>query len=315
MKLNIKLLTASLMGGLLILLSGCDDIGPPMTRTALSIERWRSDLQRKEIDLPNGAHMAYLEGGKGAPLVLVHGFGTDKDNFTRVARWLTPHYRVIIPDLIGFGESSHLPEVDYRFAAQAARVHDFVQSLGLKRVSLGGNSMGGAIALSYAAQHPQDVESLWLLDPAGIAEAPYGDLARTLLAGKPNPLIITKESDFPAMMQFAMSDPPYLPTPVMNVLARQRIANQSLERSVFKQIALDSVSKEIRGLTTPTLIVWGAEDRVLSAGAAPVLRSLLPRSEAIIMPHVGHAPMIEQPRQSAEDYLRFRARIDARSLL
>jgi len=275
----------------------------------MSVERWRSDLVRHEVVMPDGSHVVFLEGGKGEPLVLLHGFGADKDNFTRVARWLTPHYRVIIPDLVGFGESSHLSDVDYRYAAQAARVHQLVHALQLTNVSLGGNSMGGGVALSYAAQYPKEVSSLWLIDTAGIAGAPSSELSRIIAAGERNPLLITKESDFPVLMKFAMSDPPYLPGTIMDVLARERIANQGLERQVFQQISTDALNGVIHGLPTPTLIVWGEEDRVLSVGAVPLLQSLLPNAEAIVMPGVGHAPMIERPEQSAEDYLRFRARI------
>jgi pimeloyl-ACP methyl ester carboxylesterase len=107
--------------------------------------------------LPDGAHVVYVEGGSGAPLVLVHGFGADKANFARVARYLTPHYRVSVPDLVGFGESSHLPDADHHDAAQARPLHDFARAPGLSRVDLGGNSMGGGIAMSFAAQHPQEV--------------------------------------------------------------------------------------------------------------------------------------------------------------
>jgi len=294
---------------LTIVLTGCDTLGPPLTHSALSVERWRSDLVKREVVTPDGLHIVFLEGGTGQPLVLLHGFGADKDNFTRVARPLTAHYRVIIPDLVGFGESSHPADVDYRYAAQAARMHAFVQALGLKAVDLGGNSMGGGIALSYAAQFPQEVNSLWLIDTAGVAGAPSSELVRIITAGERNPLLITTESDFPALMNFALSNPPYLPGPVMTVMARERIANQALERQVFQQISTDSLNGVIQGLPTPTLIVWGAEDRVLSVGAVPVLQSLLPRAEAIVMPGVGHAPMIEQPEQAASDYLRFRARI------
>jgi len=290
-------------------LAGCDSIGPPMTSAARGVERWRSDLERKEIAVADGTRFVYLEGGTGEPLVLVHGFGADKDNFTRVARWLTPHYHVIVPDLVGFGESAHLPEADYHYAAQAARVHAFVQALGLGRVHLGGNSMGGGIVLSYATQHPKEVASLWLIDTAGIAGAPPGELEKILRAGGRNPLIVTTESEFPALMSFAMSDPPYLPGPVMDVLARERMANVALERRVFEQIATDSVSGGLPSLGTPTLIMWGEEDRALSVGTVPVLKTMMPQAQVVVMPHVGHAPMIERPRESAEDYLRFRAGI------
>jgi pimeloyl-ACP methyl ester carboxylesterase len=273
------------------------------------MERSRAGLVRKEIALADGTRIAYLEGGSGAPLVLVHGFGADKDNFTRVSRWLVPHYRVIVPDLVGFGESSHLPDVDYHYAAQAQRLHAFVEALGLARVDLGGNSMGGGIVMSFAAQHPREVASLWLIDAAGIAEAPPSELATIITTTGTNPLMITRESDFAAFLKFVMSDPPWIPGSVMDVLARERIANQDLERKVFQQIATDSVSGAVKGLQTPTLVVWGAEDRALSPGTVPILQALLPNAQAVVMPHVGHAPMIERPKESAEDYVRFRERL------
>ena len=297
---------------LVALLAGCDSMGPSLKDSAYAMERSRAGLVRKEIALPDGTHIVYLEGGSGAPLVLVHGFGADKDNFTRVARYLTPHYRVIVPDLVGFGESSHRADVDYHYAAQAQRLHDFTQALGLSRFDLGGNSMGGGISMSLAAQHPQEVASLWLLDCAGIAAAPPSELARIVTTSDTNPLIITKESDFPAFLKFVMSDPPYIPGSVMNVMARERMANQPLERQVFAQIATDSVDAAVKGLATPTLIVWGDEDRALSVGTVPVLKTLLPNAQAVVMPHVGHAPMIERPQQSAEDYLRFRDQLAGR---
>ncbi len=299
-------LVAGLLAGL-ALLAGCESAGPTLKDSAYAMERSRANLQRKELVLADGTRIAYLEGGTGAPLVLVHGFGADKDNFTRVSRWLTPHYRVIVPDLVGFGESTHLRDVDYHYAAQAERLHAFTQALGLARLDLGGNSMGGGIAMSFAAQHPREVASLWLLDCAGVAEAPPSELARIVTTTGANPLMITKESDFPAFLKFVMSDPPWIPGSVMDVLARERIANQDLEREVFRQIATDSVSGAVKGLATPTLIVWGDEDRALSVGTVPVLQTLLPNAQAVVMPHVGHAPMIERPQQTAEDYLRFRA--------
>ena len=298
--------TALLALGLAALLAGCDSLGPTLKEQAYAMERSRAGLQRKEMALADGTRMVWLEGGSGAPLVLVHGFGADKDNFTRVARWLTPHYRVIVPDLVGFGESAHRTDVDYHYAAQAERVHAFVHALGLARIDLGGNSMGGGIAMSYAAQHPSEVASLWLIDCAGIAEAPPSELARIVTTTGENPLMITRESDYAAFVKFVMSDPPYIPGSVMDVLARERIANQALEKQVFRQIATDSVSASVKGLATPTLIMWGDEDRALSVGTVPILKTLLPNAQAVVMPHVGHAPMIERPKESAEAYLSFR---------
>jgi pimeloyl-ACP methyl ester carboxylesterase len=289
------------------LLGGCSSVAPKFTDAAIGFERSRAELVRKDLTLPDGLHIAYLEGGRGEPLVLVHGFGGNKDNFTRVARWLTPHYRVIVPDLVGFGDSSHPQEAGYTYAAQAERLHRFVQAVGLNGAHFGGNSMGGAVVLSYAAQHRGEVASLWLLDAAGIPEAPSSELRKIIETTGRNPLLVANEDDFAQLLRFAMSDPPYIPRMMVNVMARERIQNQTLERRVFEQIATDSLTQQVQGLPTPTLIVWGDEDRLLHVGTAEMLHRLLPQSQVIVMPHIGHMPMVERPQQSAEDYIRFRA--------
>lgn len=276
-------------------------------RLALDLERSRAGLVRRQIVLPNGLRYTYLEGGAGEALLLLHGFGGDKDNFTKVARYLTPNYHVIVPDHIGFGESAHPPQADYGPPAQAQRLHALMQSLGVKRLHLGGNSMGGQIAMTYAALYPNEVASLWLLDPAGVWSAPPSELAKTIAATGHNPMLIRTEDDFARLIGLVMTDPPFIPPPMRNVLARERIKNYELERRIFDEIRADSVEARVRGLPTPTLIVWGAQDRALGVASAEILHKLMPNSRVIVMRSVGHLPMLERPRESATDYLRFRA--------
>ena len=88
--------------------------------------------------------IAYLDGGSGNTVVLLHGFGASKDLWNAVARYLTPEYRVIALDIPGFGESSKLPSESYDAASQIERIHAFVRALGLSRYHLGGQSMGAA---------------------------------------------------------------------------------------------------------------------------------------------------------------------------
>lgn len=294
-------------------LTGCSSFAPSLTQTALQFERDRADLVRKEATLPDGLQVVYLEGGRGEPLVLLHGFGGNKDNFTRVARHLTPKYRVIVPDLPGFGESSHPQEASYTYAEQAKHVHDFLQALHTQGpVHLGGNSMGGAVALSYATHYRDEVASLWLLDPAGVPEAPASELRKQIEGGGRNPLLVTNEEEFAQMLAFAMSDPPFIPRAVKDVMAQERIRNQALEKKIFWQIAPESLTADLKGLATPALIVWGAEDRLIHVGTAEMLHGLLPRSQVVVMPHVGHVPMVERPQDSADDYLKFRQALQAK---
>lgn len=297
---------------LLFMLTGCASAFRHATDFVLDAERQRAGLERKEIVLPDGLRYVYLEGGSGEPLMLLHGFGGNKDNFTRAARFLTTHYRVIVPDHIGFGESARPADADYAPAAQAERLRLLAEALGVSRLHLGGNSMGGQIAMAYAALYPADVASMWLLNPAGVWSAPRSEVAEIVIGTGRNPLIARSEDEFAQTFAFVMNDPPFIPRPVLNVLAQERIRNADLEERIFVKIATDSIEQRVTGLTTPTLIVWGEGDRVIHVGTADILHKLLPRSQVIVMPEIGHMPMLERPRQSAADYVKFRTSLPSR---
>ena len=274
---------------------------------AIDYERRQAGLARHEATLADGLHYAYLEGGQGPPLVLLHGFGADKDSFDRIAPYLTPRFHLVMPDLIGFGESSRPPRADYAPRAQAERLRALLRRLGIAAPHLGGNSMGGQIALTYAAMYPKEVQSLWLLNASGVASAPPSELRRKIAGGGDNPLLVKNEDEFAALVDLVTARPLRVPRRLLDVMAQARIRNYALEARIFKQLAADSVEDRIRGLAIPALIVWGQQDRVLHPGGAGVLQMLLIRSEVIMMPGVGHLPMLEQPKQCALDYLRFRA--------
>ena len=279
------------------------------TTLAIDLERKRAGLSRKEIDLPGGLHYAYLEGGQGEPLMLLHGFGANKDNFIRVARFLTPHYRVIIPDHLGFGESGHPLDADYRASAQAVRLRNLALALGITKLHLGGSSMGGHISMMYASLYPAEVQSLWLLDPGGIWSAPPGEVNKVITTTGKNPLMAKNEDEFAQIFSFVMADPPFIPRPILNVMAQERILNYELEKQIFKELINDSAEKYVTGLKTPALIVWGDKDRAINVATAEILHGLMPNSRVIIMPGIGHLPMIEQPRKASEDYLKFREQL------
>jgi len=276
-------------------------------RAAIAYERRLAGLERREATLPDGLRYVYLEGGRGAPLVLLHGFGANKDNFTRVAKYLTPHYRVIVPDHIGFGESSHPPKADYAPRAQVERLRALMRLLRVERPHLGGSSMGGHIALAWATAHPREVQSLWLLSAAGVWSAPPSELRREAARAGDNPLTVQDEDEFAELVAKVTARPLMIPRPFLDVLAQERIRNFELEERIAKQLAGDSVEDRIRGLAVPALIVWGREDRVLHPATASILQMLLVRSEVVMMRNIGHLPMVEAPEACALDYLRFRA--------
>lgn len=275
-------------------------------QAALHATRRQARLIRKEIVLPNGLRYAYLEGGAGEPLMLLHGFGGNKDTFTRVARLLVKHYRVIIPDLIGFGESARPSDADYLPPAQVERLRMFSHALNLQNLHLGGNSMGGQIALLYAALYPGEVNSLWLLSPA-VARASFkSDILKVIDGSSHNPLIAHNVKEFEEVMALGMSKPPSIPKPMLKVLAQERIRHAALEGRIFQQLLDYSVEDQIRGMETPTLVVFGNQDRIISIDTASVLSKLLAHSRLVVVQNAGHVSMFEKPRQCANDYLSFR---------
>jgi len=280
-----------------------------VTNFALGAERSRSSLVRKEIELPNGLHYVYLEGGQGDALILLHGFGGNKDNFTRVSRFLVKHYRVIIPDIISFGESSRPPNTDYAPTDQVERLRTFSQALGVNNLHLGGNSMGAQITMIYASLYPTEVKSLWLLSPAGVWSAPKSDVLKVFAETGNNLLIARNVEQFQQVMALGMEKIPWIPKPMLKVLAQERIQNAALEDRILHQIMDYSVEKQIEGMETPTLIIFGDRDRVISIKTADILRTLLPNSNVSVLHGIGHVPMFESPQQCAKDYLSFRTSI------
>ena len=135
----------------------------------LRLARRLLGLRQEEIEIA-GTSIVYSIGGQGEPLLLLHGLGASRATFDATSATLIRHYRVLIPDLPGFGESGLAPDGDYGIDAQVEWVERFVESIGLSSFHLGGNSMGGWIAAAYAAKYSQRVKSLWLLAAAGTEE-------------------------------------------------------------------------------------------------------------------------------------------------
>lgn len=251
---------------------------------------------------------AYYDGGPklGETIVMVHGFGADKDNWLRMARHFSSRYHVVVPDLPGFGESSR-PAGSYDVGTQAERLADFIQALGVGKVHLVGNSMGGHIVALYAARYPDRVRSLALFDNAGVTAPHKSELFDLLEQGRPNPLVVTRVSDYDRLMDFVFVDPPVLPAPLKRYLADRAIANQVHYEAVFQQLVQRYIplEPELPKIQAPTLLLWGDQDRVLDVSSLDVMKPLIPHASTVVMKDCGHAPMIERPAETARHYQAF----------
>lgn len=112
----------------------------------ISWERFRAGLSEKSADIKE-LHFSYLDGGSGETVLMVHGFGSNKDSWDRFARHLTGKFRIVALDLPGHGDSTSRLELSYDIPSQARRLELFAVKLGLERFHIFGSSMGGAVAI------------------------------------------------------------------------------------------------------------------------------------------------------------------------
>lgn len=300
-----------LIAGLILLLAATAALLYLSPATLLAsmqlVERQLAGLSLKQVTVGD-LSIHYYEGGpsNAQTILMVHGFAANKDNWLRFARHLSKDYRVIALDLPGFGASDR-PAGSYDVGTQTERLASVIEALGIGRLHLIGNSMGGHISALYAARYPDKVLSLALLDNAGITSPQPSELMQLLERGAANPLVVKQPEDFQRLLEFVFVQPPYLPESLKGYFAEQAINNSAHYDQVFAHLIERYIplEPELAKIQAPTLIIWGAEDRALHVSSTEVMQPLLRKPSVVIMPQTGHAPMIERPQQTAEHYRAF----------
>lgn len=272
------------------------------------------------LDLPGGLHVHYRDEGRrdGPVIVLVHGFSDSTATWNGWVRNLGAEYRLISLDLPGHG----LTRAPSTYIATSAAYSDVVDALtrklGVERFAIAGNSMGGAVAWTYALSHPDRLTALILVDAAGWPETSAGrnpplafqllrtDVGRWML-GQINlrPLIregLKKSFHDPAKAdpqmvdRFAdLSHAPDHPAIIRNM--------QSSSRSYAD-------ARRLASIRTPTLVMHGDHDNLIPVENGRRFAEAIPGAQLIIYPNVGHLPQMEIADRSAADlkaFLRTRA--------
>lgn len=278
----------------------------PLARLFLLADRQHGRLRSKRIDVGN-INWHYLEGGHGEPLVLLHGFNADAHHFCRVSRHLSAHFRVLAPDMPGFGETRLEDGVSFRIEDQAEHVLAWLDALGVHHFYLGGNSMGGYISVALARQAPDRVRALWLLAPGGLRTAQLSPVFEEVAEERHNPLVIRNQADFQRLLDYCFVRPPWIPAPLARFLARRSARVSVQAQRIFDAMRYDSRPLEelAAGLETPALVIWGQADQVLHPSGGTLVENLMPNTQSLTLQSVGHLPMLEAPRTSAEAWLAF----------
>lgn len=265
------------------------------------------------------------EGPRDAPaIMLLHGSNADLHTWQPWVEALKGTYRVIRFDQVGHGLTGPDPRHDYTRDNYVENIREVADRLGLKTFILGGNSMGGKHALAFAVRYPERLTGLVLVDGSG---GPMLDQPKD-----------KDEDKGSGNIGFAIARMPGINRLVEQITPRSLIA-KSLEQSVsVKSVASEAAvdrywemlrypgnrratlerfslpydplsEAEIAGVKTPTLILWGEEDRLIPVAAGRWLDKVMPDSTLVVYPKIGHLPQEEAPAATLGDLEPWLARV------
>lgn len=274
---------------------------------ALAVAAWPQEPAVKNVEV-YGQKIYYLETGSGPNVILLHGLGADRSNWTTTVPALAPKYHVYVPDQVGFGQSDK-PMISYRIGTLVDFLDAFCRKLGITRAALVGNSLGGWVAMDFALAHPDKVDRLVLVDSAGYSPARTGGppLTRERLQNL-NPSTIAQEKQLMAEVFYSKA------------FATDQIAEMAFTAHLRKNDGYtidrffdsiirgeDVVDGRLGAIKAPTLIVWGREDALVPLAAGKALAEDIHGAETVILDSCGHVPPAECPAPFNAALLKFLA--------
>lgn len=249
-------------------------------------------LELKTVAAPH-VPVRYIEGGKGAPLVFLHGAGgvTPTDPFLVK---LAEKFHVYAPLIPGYGDSQECPEL--REMLDFTLHHwDVVDALGLKNPILVGHSMGGMIAAEMAAIAPHDVSRLALIAPAGLwlDAHPIPDLFSTMPFEMPKLLFHDVEAGTAMLTAgLTLDDPKFLQNYLVTNARQLGMAGR-----ILFPVPDRGLSTRLYRIKAKTMLVWGDSDKLIVPAYAHAFKKAIAGSELVAIPEAGHMLILEKPDQ------------------
>lgn len=273
-------------------------------------QRWAAGLSLRQTQVAGHRWVyAVREADEaGAPtVVMIHGFTGSKENWYPLAERLRGRYRLVIPDLPGWGDSERIKGQDYGFVAQSERVAAFIDRVAERQdsqVVLLGHSMGGGIVALTAADHPQSVARVGLFDAAGVR---FKDNAfgAEVLAGK-NPFGVEDDASLKRYLDtvFHIDDAkPSIPWPVSRAVIAWRKQQAPFEQSVLDRIGRSDErflpGQAAARIRQPALLLWCRQDAVIDASAMDLYAAQMPQASKVLLDGCGHMSIVEKPDETA----------------
>lgn len=254
----------------------------------------------------NGGTIAYLNTGKGEPILLLHGLFGQKEQWAELSCELaSAGFQVLAPDLPGYGKSTGFQMNDYKLERQASIMNRFITEMKINTFHLGGSSMGGAIASLYAHQYPSSTKTLAFIGgPMGVG--PWSAKVKNALNQGINPFIPVSMEQLNLEMSLLFYEPPVIPREIKEQLLLDYIGRNQHYQQVWSIASLygDAILKQ-SALLMPALIFWGADDGIFELSGIHQLKLKYPNNKSIVIQKASHLLMLEKPKYIGSQYVNF----------
>jgi len=252
---------------------------------------------------------SYLAAGSGKPVLLLHGAGNGAIQWYTVIGSLSAHFQVVVPDVVGYGESDK-PSAPYDRPFFSAWLRSFVDALGLGQISLVGTSQGGAIALQFTLDNPEKVDRLVLVNSAGLCKAaqevPWNVKLRMMWQN----LFPSLESSRWFLEQYALFDSAKIEQAMMELeeYGREVLRMPGGRRAFWKgrgRAVTPIPTEQLGRILHPTLLIWGAEDRTFPLSSARAAAEIILNAQLQVISKAAHTCFLERPAEFNATLVRF----------
>ena len=245
-----------------------------------------------------GIQTSYLEAGAGEPVVMLHGSGP---GVSAMANWqhnigaLSQRFRVLAPDIVGFGATTRPDDVVYSLRTWTDHIWAFLDAHGIEKTAIIGNSLGGRIALQMATDSPDRITKMVLMGAPGVGMTLSEGLA-ALRAYQPS-----HDAMRDLLRNYFAVDPTMITDDLVAIRYEASIADGAYEayRAMFFDprhagSELGITEDEVRAIATPALLVHGREDKVVPMRVSVTMLGLLPKADLHVFSACGHWTQIER---------------------
>ncbi|GAB4421398.1 MAG: alpha/beta fold hydrolase [Bacteriovoracaceae bacterium] len=268
----------------------------------------------------NGSYegLHYMEAGNpdGPTILYIHGFGDNKDGFLWPAM-LLKRYRLIFPDLPGFGDNPQNWQQCYDMDYSKGCLWQFIQEKDLHPCHVIGNSLGGAISIKLCLEHPERFKTLTLIDTAGFHYPHIPSLFHEYAEGI-NLFQVEDKETFQRLMEKLIYNSKRVPRPIQKYLfhrikEQHRWFGKMMDDLIGKNLNINdsavilerSFNEKVKDLKLPTLVMWGENDGLFPVEIAHNIVHNITEAKLHIFKKTGHAPQYEHPVKVASLIHRF----------